>query len=317
MLRMKRILFAWAMMLCGCMLVQAQTALPVTLSTGARMDVYRVPNAQPANGRAVLICPGGGYEYLAKESEGTDWVLYFRNQGYVVIVLSYRMPNGVADAPLEDAKAAMLAIREKGTKWRIENGCVGVMGFSAGGHVASTLATHADVESGARPDFQILFYPVITMNPSYTHMGSHDNLLGANATEELEALYSNELHVNAQTPRAFITYAANDGTVSPDNSKNYYNALTENNVEAYIKEYPTGGHGFGFKTSFAYHDDVLQELSTWLTGLDEEFPNAVEAPKMEKATSGKIYRMDGTGMGASWQALPSGVYICDGVKRAK
>ena len=314
---MKRQLFVLMLLLCGCINGQAQTALSVKLSTGAKMDVYRIAKAKPANGRAVLICPGGGYSYLSMESEGTAWIPYFRDQGYVVIILSYRMPNGVANAPLEDAKAAMLAIREKGEAWRIANGCVGVMGFSAGGHVASTLATHADTESGARPDFQILFYPVITMNPSYTHMGSHDNLLGANASEELEVLYSNELQVKNQTPRAFITYAANDGTVPPDNSKNYYTALKEHNVNAYIKEYPTGGHGFGFKTTFTYHDDVLQELSTWLTELDEEFPNVVKAPTIQKSSSDMIYRMDGVAVGTSWKTLPSGIYLCNGVKLAK
>lgn len=306
---MKKTLFTLLMLTLVVLQMSAQRH--VSLSTDASMDVY-LPSLEKAIGRGVIICPGGGYSYLAIDSEGTDWAPYFTEQGYTVAVLSYRMPAGNAVKPLRDAEAAVRYLREKGETWRIKNGCIGIMGFSAGGHVASTLATHA--EDDAHPDFQILFYPVITMEPSYTHMGSHDNLLGANADEEQEELYSNEKQVKETTP----TYAANDGTVSPDNSKNYYAALLQQGIPAFIKEYPTGGHGFGFKTSFAYHDDVLAELSAWMQTLNDLLPDGIFSVENEKVTSqGSIYTLDGRFAGNTLQNLPKGLYVREGKKLLK
>lgn len=307
----------FVMLLLLLLAVGAEAQINITLSTAAKMKVY-LPDADKANGRAILICPGGGYSYLAESSEGYDWAPYFNEMGYVAAVLYYRMPNGSAGKPLEDAQKAVKYLRARGEKWNIRNGCVGVMGFSAGGHLASTLATHATAESGSRPDFQVLFYPVITMDPSYTHLDSHDHLLGANATEELEISYSSEKQVTEETPPAFITYAANDGTVSTDNSKNYYEALVQHGVSAYIKEYPTGGHGFGFKTTFAYHDDVLAELSAWLGTLDDLLPDAMNYPQVSASpSSAAIYTLSGIPVATSLQALPKGIYIREGKKWVK
>ena len=136
------------------------------------------------------------------------------------------------------------------------------MGSSAGGHLASTVATHAS--AAARPDFQILFYPVITMDKSYTHRGSHDNLLGKEASEALETEFSNEKQVTAETPRAFLVLSSDDRTVPPANSVNYYTALIANGIPAALHIYPTGGHGWGHRDTFRYHDQVLDELAAWL-----------------------------------------------------
>ena len=293
----------------------------ITLKTGAKMKVY-LPEDNVANGRAVVLCPGGGYSYLADANEGTDWAPYFNELGYAVAVLYYRMPQmHYTTYPLDDVTEAVLYLRRKSDQgqWNLSGKCVGVMGFSAGGHVASTLATHATTESGARPDFQILFYPVITMEPSYTHMGSHDNLLGVPTTEEKELLYSNEKQVTDETPVAFITYASDDSTVPVANSTNYAAALAEHGVSAYTKAYPSGGHGFGwYKASFAYHDDLLAELTAWLNGLDEVLPNGVEEiPTGEAQVPLGIYTLDGRAVGKDWNQLPAGVYVRDGEKTLK
>ena len=154
------------------------------VSNGVKDDVAKMNVNLPADkanhGRAVLICPGGGYGGLAMDNEGTNWIDFFRNQGIAAIVLTYRMPHGVKEVPIGDAEEAMRIIRRHAKEWNINPNDVGIMGSSAGGHLASTLSTHSKAD--VRPNFQILFYPVITMDKSYTHMGSHDNLLGKNAS---------------------------------------------------------------------------------------------------------------------------------------
>ena len=147
----------------------------------AKVTVF-LPEKKKATGRAILICPGGGYHHLAFEKEGTLWAPYFNAQGIAVIVLKYRMPHGVSNVPREDAEEAMRLIRRMSEAWNINTSDVGIMGFSAGGHLASTIATHS--KGDAAPNFQILFYPVITMNPATTHRGSHDYLLGKEPKKE-------------------------------------------------------------------------------------------------------------------------------------
>ena len=167
----------------------------------AKVSVF-LPDAKKATGRAVVICPGGGYGFLAMEHEGTDWAPFFNREGIAVIVLKYRMPHGNYEIPISDAEEAMRFVRRNANQWHIDPQQVGIMGSSAGGHLASTLATHAKPE--VAPNFQILFYPVITMDPGFTHMGSHDNLLGSKPKKKLEHLFSNDLQVTRVTPRAFI-----------------------------------------------------------------------------------------------------------------
>lgn len=235
----------------------------------AELTVY-LPDAKKATGRAVVCCPGGGYTHLAMDHEGHQWATFFNNQGIALIVLKYRMPHGNPQIPVSDAEQAMKLVRMNAVEWHIDRNNVGIMGFSAGGHLASTIATHSKGE--ASPDFQILFYPVITMDPGFTHKGSHDNLLGTVAESKkeqkemrrLEFEYSNELQVNRTTPRAFIALSDDDKAVPAANGFNYYQQLYKHDVSASLHIYPTGGHGWGYRESFAYHYQMLFELKAWL-----------------------------------------------------
>lgn len=163
----------------------------------AELTVY-LPDAKKATGRAVVCCPGGGYSHLAMDHEGHQWATFFNNQGIALVVLKYRMPHGNPMIPISDAEEAMKTVRRHAVEWHIDRNNVGIMGFSAGGHLASTIATHSTGD--AAPNFQILFYPVITMDLGFTHKGSHDNFLGEGHSKKelrkLETEYSNDLQVN-------------------------------------------------------------------------------------------------------------------------
>ena len=177
----------------------------------AELTVY-LPDAKKATGRAVVCCPGGGYSHLAMDHEGHQWATFFNNQGIALIVLKYRMPHGNRLVPISDAEEAIKTVRKHATEWHIDRNNIGIMGFSAGGHLASTIATHSKGE--AAPNFQILFYPVITMDMGFTHKGSHDNFLGDGHSKKelrkLEADFSNDLQVNRTTPRAFLALSDDD-----------------------------------------------------------------------------------------------------------
>lgn len=216
--------------------------------------------AKNPNGMAIIACPGGGYRYVAIDHEGLNMADWFNSMGITYAVLKYRMPNGNKDVPLSDVHQAIKIMRSNQDKWNFSQ--LGIMGSSAGGHLASTAATHFTEET--RPDFQILFYPVISMNPSITHMGSHDNLLGKNPSKQDEENFSNELQVNTNTPPAFIMHSSDDKTVPVENSVNYYMALVKNKVNASLHIYPTGEHGWGFKDSFIYKRQWSGELEKWL-----------------------------------------------------
>lgn len=221
-----------------------------------------LPDAKRATGRAVVICPGGGYAILAMDHEGTQWAPFFNNMGIAAIVLHYRMPNGNVKVPISDAEEAMRIVRRNAKNWHINASDVGIMGFSAGGHLASTIATQSKAE--AKPNFQILFYPVITMMQGYTHQGSHDNLLGKDAHKKDEQKYCSDLQVTRVTPRACLLLSDDDHTVMPINSVNYYAELYRHDVPASLYVYPTGGHGWGMNTSFAFHAEMLTNLKGWL-----------------------------------------------------
>ena len=208
----------------------------------AEITVY-LPDEKKATGRAVVCCPGGGYSHLAIDHEGHQWATFFNNQGI-----------------------AMKTVRRRASEWHIDPHNVGIMGFSAGGHLASTIATHSTGD--AAPNFQILFYPVITMDLGFTHKGSHDNFLGDGHSKKelrkLEADYSNDLQVNRTTPRAFLALSDDDKAVPAANGFNYYEQLYKHDVPASIHIYPTGGHGWGYRESFVYHYNVIFELKAWL-----------------------------------------------------
>ena len=195
--------------------------------------------AKESNGLAIVMCPGGGYSHLAMNHEGYDMANWFNSQGITYAVLTYRMPNGNNEVPLSDAQQALRIMRQHAKEWNIQK--LGIMGASAGGHLASTAATHfTDAET--RPDFQILFYPVIT---------------------------SNELQVTPETPQAFIMHSSDDGAVPVANSVNYYTALVKNGVSASLHTYPVGGHGWGFRDSFPYKRQWTGELEKWLREINK------------------------------------------------
>ena len=224
------------------------------------ITVYR---AEHPNGMAVIMCPGGGYARLAMNHEGYDMAPWFNTQGITYVVLKYRMPNGHKEVPFSDVEQAIRLVRQHAAEWNINLAKVGIMGASAGGHLASTLATHYTSKE-TRPDFQILLYPVITMDANFTHAGSRENLITKNPSADLIAKYSNELQVNAQTPQAFIALSSDDKAVLPQNSINYYLALLKHNVPATMHIYPTGGHGWGFRDNFTYKRQWTDELEKWL-----------------------------------------------------
>ncbi|MBO9586319.1 MAG: alpha/beta hydrolase [Flavobacterium sp.] len=216
-----------------------------------------IPKETKPNQTAVVICPGGGYSHLAFEKEGTKVAEWFNSLGIAAFVLKYRMPSDLTMknkniGPLQDAQEAIRYVRHNATKWSIDPDKIGILGFSAGGHLASTASTHYDdhvyesaYKVSARPDFSLLIYPVISMENEITHKGSQTNLLGENPSKELIDLYSNEKKVTSKTPPTFLVHATDDTVVLPENSINYYLALKKNKVTAELHIYEKGGHGFG------------------------------------------------------------------------
>lgn len=252
--------------------IWAQTELPLWpdglpnsngLANSEQQPMLTIYKSGKANSPAIIMCPGGGYSGLAMNHEGHDMAPWLNTLGFTYIVLKYRMPNGHNDVPLSDAEQAMRLARRNAEAWNINPSKIGIMGASAGGHLASTLATHYSSQE-TRPDFQILFYPVITMDKSYTHQGSRNNPLGQNPTEELIKKYSNELQVTSETPKAFIMFSSDDGAVPVANGVNYYMALVKNKISAAFFIYPTGGHGWGFRDNFTYKRQWTGELEKWL-----------------------------------------------------
>jgi acetyl esterase/lipase len=238
--------------------------------------LYKYQPKKPIpNGSAVLICPGGGYSHLAMYKEGKKVALWLNSLGITAFVLKYRMPNDMimkdkTIGPLQDAQEAIRTIRSNAKEWNIDPAKIGVLGFSAGGHLASTLATHyldnvyeADTTS-ARPDFSILIYPVISMEDGITHNGSKVSLLGANASKVIIDKYSNEKQVDANTPKTFLVHATDDKVVPVENSINYYMNLNKYNVPVEMHLYENGGHGFGLGTK-GTHTEWPKACEKWLT----------------------------------------------------
>ena len=224
------------------------------------ITVYK---ADKPNGVAIIMCPGGGYARLAMNHEGHDMAPWLNAQGITYIVLKYRMPNGHYEVPLSDAEQAIRLVRQHAKEWNIRPDRIGIMGASAGGHLAASLATLYS-SNETRPDFQVLFYPVISMVPGVTHGGSRQNLLGNNPSQELEDKYTLEKQVNERTPQAFIMLSADDGAVPPANGIHYFEALLQHQVPATLHVYPTGGHGWGFRDAFTYKRQWTGELEKWL-----------------------------------------------------
>lgn len=265
---MKKILSIVALAALG-LSVSAQTARKFTVNLTpdgkANMQVFLPENP---SGRAIVDCPGGGYTHLSMQNEGTDWAEYFNRQGIAFCVLTYRMPKGDRSLPMADAQNAIRMVRDSAEAWHVSPYDVGIMGFSAGGHLASTTATHAP--RAARPDFQILFYPVISMDERVTHKGSVVGFLGDQRTDEkLVKQFSNDKQVQShETPPAFMVMAEDDHAVPIlTNGLAYYTSLRREGIPAALHIYPEGAHGFGFRKTFAYHDELLAELTSWLKHL--------------------------------------------------
>lgn len=262
----------------------------VQLPSGADLTVYTAKE-ENTNGKSVIIIPGGGYAYVAGSYEGSDWAPFYRDLGFTSAVLRYNLPGGNPEIPLNDGKEALQYMRENAETLGIDPKQVGVMGFSAGGHLASTIATH--LTGDELPAFQVLFYPVISMDASCTHAGSRENLLGKNPSKELVNLYSNDKQVTAQTPPAYLCWATNDETVKPTNSMRYRAALKAAGVPVTTRTFSTGGHGFGFNTSFTYHRQMLQDLTTWLQGLDDTYDRIDNVQSSTSNVQSAIYNLSG------------------------
>lgn len=245
------------------------------------LEVF-LPSKKIATGKAVVICPGGGYRGLAYDGEGTDIAKWFNSKGIAAFVLKYRLPVSKSliiphEAPLQDAKRAIRLVRSNAKKWNISENQIGIIGFSAGGHLASTLGTHFDSEDkfvkshlesiSARPDFMILVYPVITMDSSFGHQGSRENLLGSQPSQDLLTYYSSELQVNSKTPTTFLVHASDDKTVPVKNSLVFYEALQKEKTESEMHIFPKGGHGFGLAIGKGHLENWTDNLYDWIRSL--------------------------------------------------
>lgn len=221
-----------------------------------------LPSKNLSNGSAVIICPGGGYGGLLTKREGSDVALAFSKLGITAFVLKYRLPDDLimedrSIGPLQDALQALRTVRQNAGKWNIDVSKIGIMGFSAGGHLASSAGTHFDARiienpenTDLRPDFMVLVNPVISFSNEIGHPGSRNNLLGKSASAEKINFFSNELHVNQSTPQTFLVHTADDSVVSPENSFSFYHALRKNKVSAELHIYSEGEHGFLKKPVF-------------------------------------------------------------------
>lgn len=237
------------------------------------LEVY-LPEEGQATGTGVLICPGGGYSVVVYQGEGVSTAKALAANGIAAFVLKYRLPDDATmtdkkTGPLQDVQQAIKVVRENAATWGLNPDRIGIMGFSAGGHLAATAATHYrtsligdGAETNLRPDFQILVYPVISMQDSLTHLDSRNQLLGANPPKDLIDLFSNELQTDENTPPAYLTHAADDALVDVDNSILYFEALRHNKVPVEMHIYPSGGHGFIFR-----QQGWMEPLLAWLKNL--------------------------------------------------
>lgn len=232
--------------------------------TEAVLYVFEADPAK-ATGQAIVICPGGGYAVVCMSYEGVEMAKWLASQGITCGVLKYRMPNGHKEVPLEDAVEALRIMRRNAADLKIDPAKVGIMGFSAGGHLAAYTSNFAP--EGEKPAFSILFYPVITGEDGLCHKGSFDNLLGADATAAQRAEYSLETRVTRSTSPALLLLSDHDTVVPPISSTRYYNALKKHGIKASMHIYPEGWHGWGISHDFPYREAWQASLLDWLKTL--------------------------------------------------
>jgi Esterase/lipase len=236
---------------------------------------YPAPEAK-ATGTAVIICPGGAYGGLAIQHEGARVAKWFNSFGITAFVLIYRLPDdsimeNKSIGPMQDGQRAIRLVRSHAKEWGIDPSKIGIMGFSAGGHLAATLSTRYNEKvyesndlTSAKPDFSVLIYPVISMDSSITHWGSRINLLGNSPAPEMVKHYSNELQVNGETPPAFMVHSLDDDAVPVQNSINYALAMKQNKVACELHLYPTGKHGYGMGKSTTRESTWPETCRKWL-----------------------------------------------------
>lgn len=235
-----------------------------------------LPSPALATGAAVIICPGGSYEILAAGHEGAAVAKALNKAGIAAFVLKYRTPDTTTMkdkeiGPLQDAQQAIKMVRSHAREWKINAGKIGIMGFSAGGHLAASAGMHYsnalianENNTNLRPDFMILIYPVISFQDSLTHTGSRDNLVGKNASQQKKDYYSNELQVTENTPPTFLVHAGDDDAVKVANSIVFYMALLLHHVPAELHIYEKGGHGFGMNKQNIPADKWMEQLLSWM-----------------------------------------------------
>ncbi len=243
-----------------------------------------LPSKKNATGEGVIICPGGGYQILAYDWEGSDIARWFNSHGIAAFVLKYRLPGSKSNiipykSPLMDAQRAMRLVRYHAEEWNVDPARIGIMGFSAGGHLASTLSTHYDGGNpsgddpvdrvSCRPDFSILIYPVISFNDDFTHSGSKWALLGDNPDAELVTYFSNELQVTDDTPPAILVHSGDDKSVPVENSLVYYEALRAHQITSELHVYPYGGHGFSLAIGNGHLSTWPDRVIDWIRYLDD------------------------------------------------
>lgn len=244
------------------------------------LDIF-LPTKRSATGKAIVICPGGGYEGLAYDWEGSDIAKWLNAKGIAAFVLKYRLPISKSiitphKAPLQDAQRALRLVRENAEKWNINKDEIGIMGFSAGGHLASTLGTHYDedqdsfingsISLSGRPDFMILVYPVISMKSPYVHQGSRNKIIGDD--KALIEYYSTDQHVDENTPPTFLVHSGDDQSVPVMNSILFYQALIKNKVSAEMHIYPEGGHGYSLALGQGHLSSWPDQLIAWIHSLE-------------------------------------------------
>lgn len=242
------------------------------------LEIFLAPK-EKANGAAVVICPGGGYSIVSYINEGVNVAREFNKIGVSAFILKYRIPSDkiMKDktiGPLQDAQTAIKMVRQRAREWNIDTARVGIIGFSAGGHLASTAGTHFNTaviqnkeKINLRPSFMILGYPVISFSDSLMHKGSRTNLLGAEPSEDAISLFSNELQVTKHTPPTFLFHAGDDKTVKIANSLRFYEALLAKGVSAEMHIYPKGGHGFGINNKTT-NDKWMERVENWLRSIE-------------------------------------------------
>lgn len=256
-------------------IVDSASWIKMRFITRPTIRVYRAP-ADKNTGTAVLVCPGGGYYGISFVNEGTEVAKWLNSIGVSAIVLYYRLPDDAimknkSIAPLQDGQEAIRIVRRRAREWGIDPQKIGIMGFSAGGHLASSVSTHFNEKvynpidsTSARPNFSVLIYPVISMDSTITHMGSRVSLLGETPSPELVKRFSNELQVSSETPPAFLVHSLDDGAVRVQNSINYALSMHKFNIPCELHIYQTGGHGYGLGKSANTESTWPEACRKWL-----------------------------------------------------